>query len=158
MNRIQLFLLLLISGLVLLAPNFLAKDKPVSLEFRKDELSIKTADKLLHYTVEVAENNRQQRYGLMQRTQLAGDQGMLFILRKPRVMSMWMKNTPLSLDMLFIDSAGKILYIYRDATPFSESVISYEQPVGAILELLGGTTAANNINVGDQVLHPHFKP
>ena len=87
---------------------------------------------------------------------LPSDQGMLFPQAAPRVMSMWMKNTLIPLDMLFIDAGGRIVYIRERATPESEDIISIPTPVKAVLELPGGQCAALGIRAGDQVRHALF--
>jgi len=87
---------------------------------------------------------------------LAPDQGMLFPQDPPRVMTMWMKNTLIPLDMLFIDGRGKILYIKANATPESEDIITYASPIRAVLELGGGEAARRGIRVGDTVRHELF--
>lgn len=160
MNRIQLFLLLLISGLALCVPYFAGVDEAVNhaqAQLRKDKLFINTGSEHVPFNIEIPETVAQQRRGLMFRKHMDPDQGMLFVQAVPKVMSMWMKNTPLSLDMLFVDSSGKIIYIYPNTTPFSTEIITYDAPVGAVLELPAGTAAKYNIQTGDQIEHSHFK-
>ncbi len=120
-------------------------------------LCIRSLDGETHeFRVELALTEEARRQGLMHRTELAQDQGMLFDFETPQPVSMWMKNTPLSLDMLFIAQSGRILRIERDTTPFSLRSISSVRPVRGVLEILGGTTDRLNIRVGDQVVHPMF--
>ncbi len=83
--------------------------------------------------------------------------GMLFIFQPARQITMWMKNTYLSLDLLFIDATGRIDYIARRATPLSTDIISDPRPVSAVLELKGGIADGFGIQVGDRVLHESFK-
>ena len=92
----------------------------------------------------------------MHRTDLAEDQGMLFDFETPQPVSMWMKNTSLSLDMLFIAESGRIVRIERETIPFSLRSIPSGRPVRGVLEILGGTAKRLNIRVGDHVLHPVF--
>jgi hypothetical protein len=85
---------------------------------------------------------------------------MLFPLQRPGVMRMWMKNTLIPLDMLFIDVHGDIIYIRHNATPESEDIISIPAPVitpvKAVLELAGGECARRHIEQGDRVIHDLF--
>lgn len=108
------------------------------------------------FQVELANTPETRAKGLMFRTELAEDQSMLFDFNPPRDVTMWMKNTPLSLDMMFVSAKGEIVYIARNTTPNSEQPISASQPVRAVIEVLGGLTAKLNINIGDKVIHPIF--
>ena len=83
---------------------------------------------------------------------LPPDYGMIFPLNPPRVMNMWMKNTYVSLDMLFYDSNGRITHIAERATPLSEDIISSDGVVAGVLEMLGGEIARRGIKVGDRVV------
>ncbi|NBO18393.1 MAG: DUF192 domain-containing protein [Proteobacteria bacterium] len=122
------------------------------------ELNIVSGSTTHRFSVEVAITPKQQEKGLMFRTEMAADHGMLFVMREEVPMQMWMKNTALSLDMLFIDRYGEIRYIAHSTTPYSTDLIRYEEPVRAVLELLGGTSQSLNIQVGDRVMHPSFTP
>jgi uncharacterized membrane protein (UPF0127 family) len=85
---------------------------------------------------------------------------MLFPLQRPGVMRMWMKDTRIALDMLFIDPRGEIIYIRANATPESEAIITTPAPmitpVKAVLELAGGECARRHIEQGDWVIHAFF--
>jgi uncharacterized protein len=81
---------------------------------------------------------------------------MLFDFGKPQQATMWMRNTFVPLDMLFIDPSGRITQIAADTQPLSDAVIASRQPVRAVLELRGGVTAKLGIKPGDQVIHPLF--
>ncbi|MDG2312803.1 MAG: DUF192 domain-containing protein [Alphaproteobacteria bacterium] len=98
----------------------------------------------------------QQARGLMFRHKLDTSSGMLFFHQRERVASMWMHNTYIPLDMLFIDSSGKIVHIFYSATPHSQAIISYDQPVRAVLELAAGVINAHGIKVGDKVKNTLF--
>ena len=104
------------------------------------------------FTVETALTTQQQDTGLMFRTSVPADTGMLFPWPQPQVSNMWMKNTIVPLDMVFIGADHKIKAIADDTVPYSLRPISSGVPVIATLELQGGITAADNINVGDQVI------
>jgi uncharacterized membrane protein (UPF0127 family) len=104
----------------------------------------------------VADTPERSQQGLMFLRWLPPDQGMLFPEDTPRVMHMWMKNTLIPLDMLFIDAKGRIIGIHERATPRSEDIITSPAPVKAVLELAGGACAQLGIRVGDQVRHALF--
>jgi len=109
------------------------------------------------YQVEVARTASQMQRGLMFRDTLAEDHGMLFIYEPERPARMWMKNTILSLDMLFIDSQGVIINIVTNTTPFSLDTIESGGPVRAVLELNAGQADKQGLAIGNQVTHPLFE-
>ncbi len=124
---------------------------------RKTEfLSIQTKNGSYPLTIEVADSEEEQERGLMHRVSLEEGTGMLFYYPQDKTVRMWMKNTLIALDMLFIDSQGKIVYIARHAKPESLDVISADRPVRAVLEVAGGTAETYNIQVGDTVTHAYF--
>jgi uncharacterized membrane protein (UPF0127 family) len=92
-----------------------------------------------------------QRRGLMRRESLAANGGMLFIYRPPRRVSMWMKNTLLPLDMLFIDKRGRIVKIAANTKPLSTDLIPSESKISAVLEINAGQAVRRGIKVGDRV-------
>ncbi len=108
------------------------------------------------FKVEIASTAQQQSQGLMHRKAMAPDAGMLFIWGGERQVSMWMKNTYLSLDMLFIDAQGVVVHIAPRTTPLSEKIIDSPQPVSGVLELVGGSAEKHAIEVGSRIIHPHF--
>jgi uncharacterized membrane protein (UPF0127 family) len=119
---------------------------------------ITTQGQKLHFKVEIAANAEDQSKGLMHRQTLARDEGMLFLWPDERPVNMWMKNTQLSLDMLFINQQGVIVKIVRNTIPYSESIIDSGVPVSGVLELLAGTANEYHIRAGDRVIHKHFEP
>ncbi len=124
--------------------------------FETSPLAIETADGRIDFTVELAISQAQMRQGLMYRRKLARDAGMLFVYGWPRPSSMWMKNTYIPLDMLFIDSDGWIVRIAERTVPQSLAVISSGAPVRGVLELNGGSAARFGIAPGDRVRHEVF--
>lgn len=102
--------------------------------------------------VELAVTPEEWEHGLMGRTDLAGDAGMLFDFGAERPIAMWMKDTPLSLDMLFIADNGRVVAIARDTVPFSEAVIRAPQPVRYVLEVRGGQSALWGVEPGAQLV------
>jgi uncharacterized membrane protein (UPF0127 family) len=89
---------------------------------------------------------------------LPADQGMLFLFDRPQFAAFWMKNTYLSLDLVFIAPDGVIVNIARDTTPLSERPITSVAPVIAVLELVAGTAARIGLVAGDRVVHPAIAP
>jgi len=101
--------------------------------------------------VEVVETPAKRALGLQYRNELADDQGMLFLFRFETVQSFWMKNTPLSLDMIFIGSDFKIVGIIHQAVPFSTASLSVSAPSQFVLEIKGGLSRLSGIEAGDRV-------
>jgi len=109
------------------------------------------------FQVEVARNDADRAQGLMFRRSMAPDRGMLFDFGRVEPVSMWMQNTYLSLDMLFIRPNGSIARIAANTEPLSTRTIPSGEPVLAVLELNAGTAAKLGIKPGDRVEHPLFK-
>jgi uncharacterized membrane protein (UPF0127 family) len=109
-----------------------------------------------HFRVEVARTPQQQTVGLMFRPSVPADGGMLFDWGSPRESSMWMRNTIVSLDMLFITQEGRVHRIAERTVPHSLAPIDSRGPVRATLELAAGTAERLGIRVGDRVEHPIF--
>jgi len=129
----------------------------IPAELRVEPLAVTTARGDVHeFRVHVADTPESRRRGLMFVTRMAADEGMLFDFGAPGPVSMWMKNTPLSLDMLFIEADGRILSIAGKTTPLSTRTIPSGGNVLAVLELLGGTAERLEIRPGDRVRHPLF--
>jgi len=120
--------------------------------FSREPLAIQSGDKIHKFSIELALNNRQHRQGLMFRRRMAADAGMLFVYRREEQISMWMKNTFIPLDMLFIARDGKIGHIAERTVPMSEAVIGSGVPVVAVLELNAGTASRLGLKPGDRVL------
>jgi uncharacterized protein len=121
-------------------------------ELPKEKLVIISHNGAEHvFNVEMATTEEQQTVGEMFRTSVPPDQGMLCDWGFPRSSEMWMRNTLVSLDMVFINADGTIRSIAENATPRSLAVIDSRGPVRAALELAAGTTAKLDIRVGDTV-------
>lgn len=121
-----------------------------------EPLTIATEGDATMFTVEIADTEPTRARGLMFRQRLPEDRGMLFDFGKPRPVSMWMKNTYIPLDMLFIRADGTIAYIAENTVPRSLDTIGITEPVLAVLELAGGTAKKKNIRAGDKVYHRIF--
>jgi uncharacterized membrane protein (UPF0127 family) len=109
------------------------------------------------FAVEVATTDAERERGLMYRKSLPVGHGMLFDFKRDQNIAMWMKNTYIPLDMIFIQSDGRILRIEQNAQPLSERIIASGGPVRAVLEVIGGTARKFGIAPGDQVAHPMFQ-
>jgi uncharacterized membrane protein (UPF0127 family) len=109
------------------------------------------------FNVEVVSSGEERERGLMYRQSLAADAGMLFDFQQDQPVSMWMKNTFIPLDMLFITADGTVVRVAADTVPQSLETIPSGQPVRAVLEIKGGEAARQGIAAGDHVLHPVFK-
>ncbi|MGO9933188.1 MAG: DUF192 domain-containing protein [Steroidobacteraceae bacterium] len=126
--------------------------------FPQSLLSIRTVDgKVINFKIWTADTPRREEQGLMFVHQMDEHAGMLFLFPENKRVTMWMKNTYISLDLLFMNRLGKIDYIAVRATPLSEAIIGPPDPEFAVLELNGGAAARLGIGVGDRVLHPSFK-
>ncbi|MEO8309352.1 MAG: DUF192 domain-containing protein [Pseudomonadota bacterium] len=121
-------------------------------EFPRDSLVIQRSEGRDLFQVWVATTSAQHEQGLMWVRQLAPNQGMLFLLGAPRPMTMWMKNTYLGLDMVFLDPTGRIIGIARNTVPLSTALITSPGEVAAVLEILAGESDRRGITVGDRVL------
>ena len=123
-----------------------------------EPLTIATGSDAAMFTVEIADNEALRERGLMFRQRLPADHGMLFDFGAPRQTAMWMKNSYIPLDMLFIRADGSIAYIAENTVPNSLDVIGVREPVLAVLELAGGTAGKLGIRAGDKVYHRIFEP
>ncbi|WP_312689571.1 DUF192 domain-containing protein [Brevundimonas nasdae] len=125
-----------------------------------ERLSIVTASGEHHFWVEIADTEPKRQRGLMFRPPLEDDRGMLFEWpgEPAREQSFWMRNTPSSLDIIYIDPQGKIVSIAAHATPFSEAPIPSNGPANGVLELRAGRAAEIGAKPGDKVVHSYFKP
>ncbi len=116
-------------------------------------LTIATAGGDHVFNVEVVDTPESRAKGLMFRTSLAPDSGMLFDFKETRPVSFWMQNTLIPLDMLFIRKDGTIANIHVNARPLDPASIPSDGPVQFVLELAGGRTVELGIQAGDTVLH-----
>ncbi len=127
---------------------------PLPAASETGELVVETALGPVQFTVELADTPEERAQGLMFRERLPADAGMLFLYPRDQMISMWMKNTLIPLDMLFIDRDGRILDIAERTVPLSLRSISSETPARAVLEINGGTAQRQGIRPGDRVRHP----
>jgi len=123
--------------------------------FPKGKLEISEGKKV-KYTFEVwlADSPSRQAQGLMFVRSLPDMRGMLFVHESPKPMSMWMKNTYIPLDMVFIDEQGRIQQIVEQTTPHSLDIIRSKDPAMAVLEIAGGEAKRLGVHAGQRVVHP----
>lgn len=122
-----------------------------------EALTVVTREGARHpFQVEVARDQADRAQGLMFRRSLAPDGGMLFDFERVQSLAMWMQNTYVSLDMLFIRADGTVARIARDTEPLSTREIPSGEPVLAVLEVVAGTAARLGLRPGDRVEHPLF--
>ncbi|MGB0718923.1 MAG: DUF192 domain-containing protein [Bdellovibrionales bacterium] len=126
--------------------------------FMFDHLEIKTQDgKLYDFNIELALTQEQHARGMMYRTYMAENAGMLFLFGDERMRSFWMKDTLIPLDIIFIRHDGEIHHIHHSAKPQDETGITSKHPSMAVLEIKGGMADDLGIKDGDIVIHPAFK-
>ncbi|MDZ4761718.1 MAG: DUF192 domain-containing protein [Alphaproteobacteria bacterium] len=131
---------------------------PRNLPGPRGPLTIVSGDKTHAFEVELADTPAETEMGLMYRTDMAKNHGMIFDFGAPKETGMWMKNCLFPQDMLFLDTDGAILAIAVNARPGSERIISPGIPVRSVLELRGGVVAELGLKPGDKVRHPIFTP
>ncbi|MCK5423893.1 MAG: DUF192 domain-containing protein [Emcibacter sp.] len=124
--------------------------------FSRSELSVLAVGHKYRFKVEIAETDDQRARGLMFREKMADRDGMLFLFKENKMVTMWMKNTFIPLDILFINQKGLIVHIAKSTVPHSLDVISSHESVISALELNAGMTNKLNIRVGDRIEHPFF--
>ncbi|WP_419912221.1 DUF192 domain-containing protein [Hoeflea sp.] len=119
-----------------------------------DRLQVVTEAGTFDYRVELALTNRERAVGLMHREWMAPDTGMLFRFDAVKPVAMWMRNTLIPLDMIFIRDDGTVANIHRNAEPLSERIIHSAEPVLFVLELNAGDADRMGLKPGDEILHP----
>ncbi len=129
---------------------------PSSAQAGLETFTINTATGAHSFAVEVMRTPEQREKGLMFRRFLPADRGMLFDFKTEQTVMMWMKNTYIPLDMIFIGRNGKIVGLAENTEPMSERIIPSGAPAFAVLEVNGGTAAKIGLKIGDNVTHPMF--
>ncbi len=144
MNRLFLFSVLSVFILLLSLSGALAETIPLSV--------LTASGKKYVFTAETAKTAFEQARGLMFRKDLSEDSGMLFDFKEEKEVRMWMKNTYISLDMLFISAAGEIIFIAENTKPLSLTIISAPEKSRYVLEIKGGTSERLGIKVKDKII------
>ena len=132
---------------------FISAGCAAETRFKTGSLTIATKSGELNYRVEVADTNRLKSIGLMYRSSMPEGQGLLLLNEKPQRMNIWMKNTFIPLDIIYIDSNGHIVKIVENARTESTTVMPSGGKVKAVLELNSGQVRQKNISVGDSVTY-----
>ncbi len=122
-----------------------------------EPVTVQTASGESHvFTSEMAMTQEQQAMGMMFRTEMAPDEGMLFVFPEVRRASFWMRNTLIPLDLIFVRANGRIANIVENATPQTDTSRRSQGRVKAVFEIPGGRAAELGIKAGDLVVHPAF--
>lgn len=129
-----------------------AANQEVSLE----PLTIVTTGGRHDFSVEVMRTDEQRARGLMFRRFMPKDRGMLFDFKRTEPVAMWMKNTYLPLDMVFIERNGRVANVAQNTEPLSERIVPSNGPVYAVLELNAGVARAIGLKAGDRIEHTLF--
>lgn len=109
---------------------------------------------IAEFEIEVAATLDDRSAGLMHRTDLPKDRGMLFVFEDDSLRYFWMQNTPTSLDIIYADRVGRIVYIAKDTTPFSTEPIPSRFPARFAFEIHAGLSETLGIDVGQSLIHP----
>jgi uncharacterized membrane protein (UPF0127 family) len=107
---------------------------------------------LVKIDIEIADDDAERSQGLMYRDKMREDRGMFFIFPNERRQSFWMRNTQLSLDMLFVNSKNEIVTIHKNTTPFSDQSYASAAPAVYVIEVVAGFTDKYNVKEGDKIV------
>ncbi len=130
--------------------------KRAHVTFEHGELSILSKGQNHKFDVEIAQSFEQRARGLMFRREMPEKNGMLFLFENNQMVTMWMENTYIPLDIIFLNRKGIIKHIAKSTVPESRDYIHSTVPVISVLEVNGGVTDNLNIQVGDKIDHPFF--
>ena len=153
-----LLTLLVLVGLCTGSAGALGQRVPVQFaDLPRAEIQVITAGGRHDFSVWIADNDQSRERGLMFVKSLPAGHGMLFLFEEPRFASFWMKNTYLSLDIVFIGADGVVFNIARNTLPLSLDSIESIAPVKGVLELVAGAAARIGLKAGDRIVHPAFE-
>lgn len=124
--------------------------------FPRSSLVIVTAKGRHKFNIEMALTDRQQSQGLMFRRSMPADAGMMFDYVRPQIITMWMKNTFIPLDMIFVGIDGRVINVAERTVPQSTAIVPSSGPARAVIEVNGGTAARLGIKPGDKIEHEIF--
>ena len=150
-----IFIIILCSSFVFPLSTFTANARTLDdlEDLEKGTVSIKlNSNESIEFSVLSAETNKDRRQGLMHIEFMEENQGMLFVFNPPRRVSMWMRNTPMSLDILFIDRNGKVINMEENTTPYSTKALSSGGTIRWVLEINSGLAKTKGIKTGDLVI------
>jgi uncharacterized protein len=123
----------------------------------RESLTIVSNDTPIVFSIEVADSQAELSRGMMYRESVAPNEGMLFEFGDEEIVSIWMKNTSIPLDVIFVRADGRILKIEHSAKPYSLRSMTSEAPVTAVFEVAGGQANALGLRPGDILQHSYFK-
>lgn len=129
----------------------------IALAFEESSLSVETSTGSHEFTIEIARTPQEQGLGLMHRRALAPDFAMLFPFSRAREASFWMRDTYVSLDMVFIAEDGVVHRIEHGTEPLSLRSVHSRGPVIAVLEFVAGTADRIGLKPGDRIIHPDLQ-
>ena len=150
-----IFIIILCSSFIFVLSIFTANARTLDdlEDLEKGSVSIKlNSNESIEFSVLIAESNKDRRQGLMHIEFMEENQGMLFVFNPPRRVSMWMRNTPMSLDILFIDRNGKVINMEENTTPYSTKALSSGGTIRWVLEINSGLAKTKGIKTGDLVI------
>ena len=124
--------------------------------FEREALEVPADAGPITLDVEIADTPATRSRGLMERTDIGANEGMLFEFGAPREITMWMRNTPTALDMIFVQPDGTISHIAPDTVPFSTDIVSSRGPAAFVLEVVAGSAARWGLEPGDVLIGPRF--
>ena len=150
--RVALAVSLAIALIMTMLPIAAGAVEPARLE----PVVVETAEGRFTFTAEIADTPELRQRGLMFRHQLPEDRAMLFDWGEVQPISMWMRNTYVSLDMVFIAADGRVVRVAKSTEPLSDATIASGVPVAAVLEVVAGTADRIGLKPGDRVHHPMF--
>jgi uncharacterized membrane protein (UPF0127 family) len=136
---------------------FVATTYAQSQKLESEMLNITTSRGNYQFKVEIADEPLERNVGLMNRKKLGPREGMLFVFEQPRIINMWMKNTLISLDMVFISDNGTVVKIAERTVPHSLDLITSGEPAAYVLELAGGMATFIGLTPGNQLKHRFFE-
>lgn len=151
----RLFLFISLILMLLVQPS--RSSEPMMIVRDPSPLEISTSSGPAIFDLEIANTDVERASGLMFRTNFPENRAMLFDFQMARPVGMWMKNTPLPLDMMFVEDNGRIVYIFENTVPQSLSVVGSSTPVRYVLEINAGLVKSKNIRIGDVLRHPLIK-
>lgn len=150
------FLSLFLALTLLSVPAF-AEESDLQSKKATEDIVIQTQTQSLPFKVELALTKQEQNKGLQMRNSLEDNAGMLFMFKTPGTPKFWMKDTFISLDMIYIDQTGTIVGIHPKAIPLDKTPIDAPAECSAVLEIAGGAAQKLGISTGDTVIHRFFK-
>lgn len=130
-----------------------AQEEPMHVPVDAQALKIQTASGEKSFGLEIADTDQKRSAGLMYRKDFPADRAMIFIFGEERPVMMWMANTPLPLDMLFVRNDGSIARVAENTVPFSKDIVASGEPVAFVIEVNAGIAAKLGIKAGDTVKH-----